>query len=269
VYAGYQNLAKRYPPHIAQLERRTLRRADGWIAFGHTVQDTLAPRPGYRDRPHVVIPPGVDLARFRPDPSAGQALRRELGWAEAGPPVVGYLGRFVPEKGLRVLQAAWQAASPSRLLLAGGGPLEGELRAWAGQQGDRVRVVTGVAHDQVPRHLAAMDLLAAPSLTTRRWREQFGRMLVEAMACGLPLIGSDSGEIPYVVGDAGLIAREGEVARWREALDQLITRAARRAELGARGLARARAEFALPGVAARHLQFFRELRQHSRAEGAR
>ena len=55
-----------------------------------------------------------------------------------------------------------------------------------------------------------MDLLCAPSRTTPRWREQFGRMLIEAMACGVPVIASPSGEIPYVVGDAGVLVPEGD-----------------------------------------------------------
>ncbi len=77
----------------------------------------------------------------------------------------------------------------------------------------RVRVLTGVAHDDVPEHLNAMDLLCAPSQTTTRWREQFGRMLIEAMACGVPVVASRSGEIPHVVGDAGLVVDEADVGR--------------------------------------------------------
>jgi glycosyltransferase involved in cell wall biosynthesis len=257
VYASFQNLAKRYPPPFAQLERQVMRRADGWIAFGHTVLQTLEDRAGYQERPHAVIPPGVDLERFRPDPAGGAEVRRELGWDESGPPVVGYLGRFVAAKGLQVLREAWERAGPSRLLLVGGGELEGELRDWAAGQDGRVRVVSGVPHEQVPRYLAAMQLLVAPSLTTSRWREQFGRMLVEAMATGIAVIGSDSGEIPYVLGDAGVVTPEGDADALAQALGRLLADPAARAELGARGRARAQAEYALPVVARRQLDFFR------------
>ncbi|MFL5383125.1 MAG: glycosyltransferase family 4 protein [Longimicrobiaceae bacterium] len=263
VYATFQNLPKRYPPPFAQAERAVMRRADGWIAFGRTVEETLAARPGYRDRPHAVIPPGVDLERFHPDPEARRRVRAELGWADEGPPVVGFLGRFVEAKGLGVLRRAWEAAPPSRLLLVGGGAMEAELRAWGGGFGDRVRVVTGVPHDEVPGWLNAMDLLAAPSLTTPKWREQFGRMLVEAMACGVPVLGSDSGEIPHVIGDAGIVAPEGDVGGWAKALGELIENPDRRAELARRGIARARAEFALDAVARRHLDFFESVIQQT------
>ena len=73
-----------------------------------------------------------------------------------------------------------------------------------------------------------MDVLCAPSQTTARWREQFGRMLIEAMACGVPVVASRSGEIPHVVGDAGLLVDEADVAAWTAALDRLLADAALR-----------------------------------------
>jgi phosphatidylinositol alpha-1,6-mannosyltransferase len=260
VYATFQNLPKRYPPPFGWTERFAMSQSDGWIAFGETVQAALADRPGYRRRPHRVIPPGVDTERFRPDPEAGARVRAALGWGDEGPPVVGSLGRFVPEKGLGTLMRALDAAAePWRALFVGGGPMEAELRGWAAGHGDRVRIVTGVPHERVPEHLNAMDLLCAPSRTTPRWREQLGRMLTEAMACGVATVGSDSGEIPFVLGDAGVIVPEDDVAAWTRALDALLAAPARRADLAARGLARVDAEFALTVVARRHLAFFREL----------
>jgi len=257
VYATFQNLPKRYPPPFAQLERAVMRRADGWIAFGRTVEETLAGRPGYRARPHAVIPPGVDTARFRPDAEARRRVRQRLGWGDDGDPVIGYLGRFVEEKGLDVLTAALgRTAGGWRALFVGGGPDQEKLEAWAAASSGRARVVTGVAHDEVPAHLAAMDVLVAPSLTTPRWREQFGRMLTEAMACGVPVVGSDSGEIPHVLGDAGIVVPEGDANALAAALDALIADPARRADHARRGLARVEAEFTLPHVARRHLAFF-------------
>lgn len=70
--------------------------------------------------------------------------------------------------------------------LLGSGPLESELRKWAGHHCDRVRIETGVAHADVAEHLNATDFLCAPSQTTVRWREQFGRLLIEALSCGVP-----------------------------------------------------------------------------------
>ena len=264
VFATFQNLPKRYPPPFRWTERFAMSRAAGWIPFGRTVEAALRQRPGYRTRPHRVIAPGVDTARFRPDADAGAEARASLGWTDAGPPVVGCLGRFVPEKGLATLMRALDGCrQPWRALFVGGGPLEGDLRTWAGRHGERVRIVTGVGHGDVPRHLNAMDLLCAPSRTTPRWAEQFGRMLTEAMACGVPCVGSDSGEIPHVLADAGVIVPQDDVPAWTRALDALLADPSRRADLSARGRARVEAEYALPVVARRHLDFFRE-----RATGA-
>jgi len=260
VYATFQNLHKRYPPPFAWVERYCLSRAAGWIAFGETVASTLSHLPGYSDRPMRVIPPGVDVQLFRPDPEARVAVRRTLGWDDDGPPVVGYLGRFVPEKGVEFLTRVLDRLDvPWRALFVGAGPLEGTLRAWAARHADRVRVCTGVVHADVPPHVSAMDVLCAPSQTMPRWREQFGRMLIEAFACGVPVVGSDSGEIPHVIDDAGLVVGEADEAGWRDALGGLLESPGRRAELGRLGREHAHARYAWPVIARQYLDFFTQL----------
>jgi quercetin dioxygenase-like cupin family protein len=87
----------------------------------------------------------------------------------------------------------------------------------------------------VPSRLAQLDALVLPSLTRPNWKEQFGRVLVEAMACGVPVVGSDSGEIPRVIGQAGLSFPEGDAGALRASLAELMGSERRRAELGARG----------------------------------
>src|SRR5262249_14023240 len=106
IYSTFQNQPKRYPPPFSWVERYCLAKAAGWTAFGRTVAENLAGRPGYRDRPMRTIPPGVDTDAFRPDPEARRRVLGALDWDETGPPVVGYLGRFVPEKGLGLLTRA-------------------------------------------------------------------------------------------------------------------------------------------------------------------
>lgn len=258
VFTTFQNIAKAYPPPFRWVERYAMRKAAGWICSGSLVEQTLSGRPGY-DKPTARIPLGVDVGAFRPDPAAGREVLRQLGW-EPGPPVVGYLGRFVPEKGLGLLTRALDRLGGDwRALLVGAGPMEPELRAWAAGHGDRVRLCTGVTHDAVPAYLNAMAVLCAPSRTTPRWKEQFGRMVVEAFAAGVPVVGSDSGEIPFVVGDAGVVVGENDEAGWARAVGELLADPARRRELADRGLHRARDEFAWPVVARRHLDFFERL----------
>jgi phosphatidylinositol alpha-1,6-mannosyltransferase len=259
VIASFQNLAKRYPWPLSAFERAAMARADGWIAFGETVHHTLAARPGYAGKPSRVIPPGVDVIRFSPDAEARRRMLDRLGWSPSDR-VVGFLGRFVPEKGVaHLLEALRAVTTPWRALFVGGGPMEDTLRQFAAQHPGRVHVETGVAHDAVPQWLNAMTILCAPSQTTAGWREQFGRMLIEAMACGVPVVASDSGEMPSVVGDAGVVVAERDVTAWTMAIDRLLGDEALLRDRAARGRARAQERFAWPVVARAHLAFFEML----------
>ena len=269
VFATFQNISKRYPFPLRWFEGLAMHRANGWIAFGSTVAHgargetglcrSAASRDSARSGP-----------RRLPARCGGAALDSGSAWLARGRRHPGrrVLGRFVPEKGLRLLTAALDGVRrPWRALLVGGGPLEQELRAWATRHGDRVRIASGVRHADVPAHLNAMDLLCAPSQTTARWREQFGRMLVEAFACGVPVLASDSGEIPHVVDGCGILLPETDVSAWSSAIAALLEDPSRRAALS--GAGRTRAErYAWPRIAAEHLVFFEGLRNGDLAQPA-
>lgn len=258
VYSTFQNIAKRYPPPFSWFESYSLGRAAGWIAFGRTVEETLARRQGYGQVPHRQIPPAIDVDRFAGDEETRSAVRDELK-TSPGEVLIGFVGRFVPAKGLALLTAALDAmTAPWRAVFVGGGPLERTLLHWSARHGDRVRVLTGVTHARVPRYLNALDVLAVPSLTTRRWREQFGRVIVEGMAAGVAVVASDSGEIPHVAADAALVVPEGNVAVWATALDRLASEPELRQRLAASGLQRAQ-QFSAANVAGAHDEFFTAL----------
>jgi glycosyltransferase involved in cell wall biosynthesis len=255
VFATFQNITKRYPPPFNWIERYAMARADGVIAFGQTVFDVVSPR-APRDVPIRVIPPGVDVEHFAPDAHARSRMFANYGWSD-GPPVVGFLGRLVPEKGCLFLAAVLDQLSVDwRAVFIGSGPLESDLRRWSLRHGDRVRIETRVPHGEVPKYLAGMDVLCAPSQTTAAWREQFGRMLIEAFAAGVPVLASDSGEIPHVVGNAGMVVSESDRAAWGQALSGLLADPARRADFAERGRKRAASAFSWPVVARQHAEFF-------------
>ena len=268
VFATFQNIDKRYPPPFSWFERYTRSRAKGIVAYGQTVRAVLNAR-GWSSRPMRVIPPGVDTTRFAPDANARAAVRAALGWSD-DTPVVGFLGRFVPEKGLLLLTSVLDRLSrPWRAVFVGSGPLEPDLRRWAARYPGRVAIETAVSHDDVPRWLNAMDLLVAPSQTTAQWREQFGRMLIEAFACGVPVAASDSGEIPHVVGEAGLIVHEDDAGGWLRTIDRLAGDAELRGDLARRGRQRALTTFDWSVVAHAHLEFFEGLLAPRAAERTR
>jgi glycosyltransferase involved in cell wall biosynthesis len=259
VPATFQNIAKHYPAPVARIERRVMARADAWIAFGETVHETHRDRPGYASKPARVISPGVDVEAFRTDPAARRAIRDRLGWTPLEA-VVGFTGRFVEEKGIgTLLEAFARSTVPWNLLVVGGGVMQADVDRLRAAHPSRVRIVTGVRHDDVPAYLNAMDLLCAPSRTTPGWREQFGRMLIEAMACGVPVLASPSGEIPHVMGEAGILVSENDPAAWAREIERLLSDGSLRRDLSARGVERARSKFAWPVVARAHLDFFEEL----------
>jgi glycosyltransferase involved in cell wall biosynthesis len=260
VYRTAQSLQKRYPPPFNWIEENAMRRAAGWICSGTLVAQALGARPVYARLPMRLVPLGVDVNVFQANPDARAQTLRKLSWQDDGVPVVGYLGRFTEAKGLPMLMSVLAELDiPWRALFVGAGPLEGQLRAWSARFGDRVRICNDVRHNDVPGYLTAMDLLAAPSQTTASWREQFGRMLIEAFACKVPVIGSDSGEIPFVIGSTGVIAPERDHLAWTTAIRDLLGNPAKRRVLADAAYARVHDEFAWPAVARKYLAFFDEL----------
>lgn len=161
------------------------------------------------------------------------------------PFTVGYAGRLVPQKGVLDLAAALRDVDGARLLVAGDGPLRGELES----AGAEVR--TDAGHGGMPAVYAEMDVLVLPSRTTRTWSEQFGRVLVEALWCGVPVVGSDSGEIPWVISETGggLVFPEGDVAALSGALRTLRDDPALRASLATNGRAAVERLFAVDAAA--------------------
>lgn len=218
---------------------------------------------GYRGALSVVPLP-TDAQAFAPNRERGERERHRLGIPKDAL-VIGYAGKFVEEKGLRTLwQAFTHVARQNKdvhLALAGGGPLGEEIEAGAKKEGLSARVHNvGVVHsDALPAYLNALDLFVLPSETRSNWREQFGRVLVEAMACGLPVIGSDSGEIPEVVGEAGLIFPEGDVHALTNSLVSLLSDPALRAEYSRRARHRVLDSFTTEKVSSRHHALYRAI----------
>lgn len=258
VFLSLQNITKRYPWPFRYFERETVRHADAWIAGGHLVREAMVAK-GFPEDTARVIPLAVDTKAFAPLSAAEKrSVLDELGLS---PPVIGLVGRLVQEKGLPILMEALESIElPWSLLALGAGPYQERLEEWAQSRGfgDRVRVRLA-QHEDVPRYLAAVDVLVAPSQTLSNWKEQFGRMLVEAFACRVPVIGSDSGEIPFVIGDAGVVVPEANAHQWRDAIVDLLTDDAKRERLASAGYRRAMTHFSVERVAEQHLELFAQL----------
>jgi glycosyltransferase involved in cell wall biosynthesis len=248
----WQNIDKRYPPPFDRIERHSYRHVSLMIAGNEEAAGLLRKR-GFTGPTRVIPQFGVDLGIFVPRAST----REQLGLPRDRF-VVGYLGRLIPEKGIRTVIEALPHLAHVRLALAGTGPDEGPLRQLARRLGvaDRVHFLGGFPSTRVPEVMAGFDALVLPSRTSSRWKEQFGRVLVEGMAMGVPVIGSDSGEIPRVIGDAGLVFPEGNAGALAAAVQSMEDEALRK-RLVARGLGRVRAHFAQECVAALTLEAWR------------
>ncbi|MGI5836495.1 MAG: glycosyltransferase [Chloroflexota bacterium] len=234
LFFTWQNLYRRYPPPFRWMEQYCFSKADRAIA-GNAEAVQVLRRKGFA-KPVDVIPQfGVDPEIFRPEDSD------QLSAFSRQPFRIGYVGRLVEQKGIMdLLEALAGMRGEFKLTMVGAGPLQATVEAKAAELGiaEKVEIIPGVPSQQMPGLYNRMDALVLPSRTRSNWKEQFGRALVEAMACRVPVIGSDSGEIPNVIGDAGLVFPEGDVESLRQHLEKLRESPELRRELGEQGRAR-------------------------------
>lgn len=233
------------------INRIVLRYAQGANVCSQEAAEVLQ-REGFKGEVEV-IPLAVDAEKFFPKDNS--FLRKKLGLSGV---VVGYLGQIIRGKGIVALLNAFKNITMPdiKLLVVGDGP-ESYLLDRNKTRG--LIFVKGVGPDEVADYLNCMDILVCPSQTLRRWKEQFGRVIVEAMACGVAVIGSDSGAIPEVLGDAGLIFREGDVTDLTRKLMMLIENKALRRELGKKGRERVIARYTPVKVSQKYARLYQRI----------
>ncbi len=251
---------------ISLLESYNLHNTDGIIS-GNQDGATILREHGYQGAIKVMPQLGIDEKLFAPRTQL--ELTRKLA-IERDDFVIGFVGRFVPEKGLITLLNALVILKdrPWKLLLVGRGSLKSDILSIAATNEiqDRIIIVESVAHTEVADYINLMSTLVLPSettsdfktLTSVGWKEQFGHVLIEAMACKVPVIGSDSGEIPNVIGDAGLVFPEGDAEALANCCVQMME--AELAErLGTIGYMKAMSQYTNQALAKQQLEFYQEL----------
>ncbi|MBE2223804.1 MAG: glycosyltransferase family 4 protein [Anaerolineae bacterium] len=252
LFFSWQNLNRSYPPPFRQFEQQVLNGVDAAI-MGNNDAVTVWQNKGYTG-PYDVIPQfGVDPTIFRPPAHRDKGRGFIIGSANR---------RLVPEKGDDLLlKAAANLPGIWRIHIAGDGPARASLEQLAADLGiaDRVHFDGAITSSEMVTYLQNMDVLVLASRTLPNWKEQFGRVLVEAMACETAVVGAQSGEIPNVIGEAGLTFPEDGVAALHEQLRNLIQSENLRDDLGKAGRQRVLDRYTQAQIAAQTVAVYRDI----------
>jgi glycosyltransferase involved in cell wall biosynthesis len=252
-----QNIFREYPKPFNWLERRALKQVDAAYPCSETARELLDLK-GFTG-PTPVVPFGVNLEAFTPRPVNRNAT---------GPLTIGYVGRMLPGKGLNVLADALNKIRGKqwKLLIVGDGSERKPFEQSLAQSGllDRAEFTGAISYDSVPAFFQQMDVLVVPTETTARIREQFGRVIVEAMATGIPVIGSTCGAIPEVIDGAGLVFPERDADALADALRRILANADLREEFARVGRRRVEEHYSWDQVASKTYELYRQvLRRHA------
>jgi glycosyltransferase involved in cell wall biosynthesis len=255
LFFSWQNLYRSYPPPFRWMEQYVLRHSQCAIAGSQEAAAVLHTK-GF-EQPIDVIPQfGVDTEMFMPRMEPATQLHDRF--------LIGYVGRLVKEKGVDVLLHALAGLpEQAQVMIVGAGDELLHLRNQALHLNvvNRVEFVPAVASARIPSIYHQLDVLVLPSRTQANWKEQFGRVLIEAMASGVPVVGSTCGEIPQVIGDAGLLFPEGDADALRQQLTQLMEQPDTCASLAQRGRARVLAHYTMQRVADETVAVYRRMMQ--------
>lgn len=258
--------ARRFPIGVAKKRLRaySLRRISLMICGNREAAELLRAEGQFKGPVEVLPQFGLDVNEHQPGTET--QLRGELGLQ--GVPVIGYLGRMAPEKGLRLLfEALLQLQNhPWKLLLVGSGPLDQEIRReWMARLPGRVVLVNAVRYEQVTRYLRCTDIFVLASQSTPAWKEQFGLALAQAMMLGIASIGSRCGAIPQTLGPEGRVFEQQDIAGLKRSLEDWLTSPTARTRSGMVGRDFALRNYTVEHVAQRYLTVFDSVRSQSSA----
>ena len=234
VVFGWENQLRQLPRARWQICQFVLDTASAIIP-GNQDGANLMQQWDYRGLVEVMPQMGVDPQLFAPPPISSTPTT---------PLRIGFLGRLAHSKGIDLIFTAvaglCDRGIDSQIIIAGAGSEEATLRKLAAdlQIADRIVWRGAVPHHQAPAELSQFDVLVLPSRSTATWKEQFGHVLIEAMSMGIPVVGSDSGEIPNVIGRADLVFPEEDATALTDILARLSDDERWRQEAGLYGMNR-------------------------------
>lgn len=219
-------------------DRFFARSVDCWVSASHFNARQVE---AHYHHAVTAIHNGVDTEKFRPQ-GRNAALRNRWGVPENAPLIIS-TARLIGWKGLHVVIEALNGLPDIHYVLAGDGPERLSLEGKARELGidNRVHFLGDVGHQSLPEVLSQADIFVQPSIGD----ETFGISLVEAMACGLPVLASRNGGMPEIVveNETGLLLPAGDVAAWCKAIAETIVSPELIRRMGEAGRQRAEGEF--------------------------
>jgi glycosyltransferase involved in cell wall biosynthesis len=246
----YQNVNRPKSSAVKWVMSKTLKGARA-ILCANTAAAQVLREQGFKGPTEVIPHEGIDTDTFSPPETR----------TETGNFTVLYAGRLVPEKDLdTLLDAIHLLGGDVSLILVGEGPERAELENKTRVLGlaRQVTFLGARRAEEMPNLFARTDVLVLPSRHSHVWKEQFGRVLLEAMACKIPVVGSDSGAIPEIIGTAGLVFREGDAQGLTTCLMRLRDSKELCKELAERGYLRVHTSYSQKVVARKTAEFYRK-----------
>ena len=241
-------------------KRKAREEVSHFIAVTKMARDVLIAE-GCREEKITVIPMGVNLDKFKMQNSKIKITKfaspSSFGAKKSKSLTILFVGRLEEEKGVKELLKVYQQITKNKkqiadkkgqafitLKIVGSGSLEGWIKKWIKRNElKRQVVVEKLDYQEMPAVYQDADIFVLPSKKTKTWQEQFGMVLVEAMASSLPIVATRSGAIPEVMGKCGMLVEEKDVIGLYKALRVLIKDESLRVKLGKMGRRRAEKYF--------------------------
>ena len=245
VVQSFENIFIHQTFPFSVIEKFNLTLTDSMIVVPGDGKD-IWQKKGYK-KEIIQIPVGLDNKLFR-----------KIAERTADEVSVCFIGRLIKEKGifdlLSVFSKLVKEGLNVKLVFVGQGKEKKKLKTVVEKEQliTRVVFVDRIENENLPEFLSKeIDILVLPSVTTKKWKEQFGRVLIEAMACEVVVVGSSSGEIPNVIGDAGFIFPEGDKKTLLGILKKLVLEPELRGQMAKLGRQRVETYFTWDKIAER------------------
>lgn len=234
LFFSWENLDRSYNPIFTYFNNYCIKYSGAIIAGNEEAKNIFKSR-GFSGPVEVIPQYGLNMEDFI-------IKKRKSG---TGLFILGYVGRITPEKGIETLVDSLRGLDNVKLMMAGTGNPEytAKIMKMASTTGADVEFSGFLGRDRISGFLSSIDALVLPSITTPQWKEQFGRVIIEAFASRIPVIGSSSGEIPNVIGDAGLVFEEGSAERLGKCIKKITADRVLYDELADKGFNRVRTNY--------------------------